>query len=335
MEINLFSFRKKSILMIFLFSSLLLNIRSIVPNILGSNSINDLSFDLVDYSLENSSQQGIYNFNVTVQNSGDTATAGVMPISWEKVLYTLSLSNGIGTLEESVVDLDINGDGDKTDDFEVTWFHNDSRQWDAVINDGVNEIHAYSLDEGPSDSPGIHRTYYINGKPKLFNLGGETHTLYGADNDEALFGLGNAIILKHPSPHFELLFDSKITAPDFKIDGKTAIVNHTYTGVDWSTETKMEFTAYIITGQSYEVGAGKEVTFSCSLIANENVTSVIYFIVNWSPDGNTRHAWVPVYEEAYEFVAAPTTDLIPGFSVITLLLSLTSILFLRQRRKLK
>lgn len=328
------SCRKQFFLLSILFSTLLLNIGSGKPNVLGSNSINDVNFDLIDYFLENSSKQGNYNFNVTVQNTGDAATAGVVPISWENIMYSISLSDGTGTLEESAVDLDLNGDGDKTDDFGVTWFHNDTRQWDAVINDGLNDIYAYSLNEGSAENPISPRTYFINGKPKTFELGTETHTLYGANNDEAMFGLGDAKIVNHPSPNYEFLIDSKISAADFKINGKTPEVNHTFTGFDWTAETKIEFTAYIISELPFEIGAGEEVTFSCTFVAHENVTSVVYFIINWSYDGNTRRVWVPVFEEAYEFVAVAKTGSTPGFSVITLLLSLISILFIFERKKL-
>ena len=241
----------------------------------------------------------VYQFNATIQYDGYPARQGTVPISYENEYYDLPLINGVGTLDESIVDLDLNGDGDKTDTFGVTWFHNETRQWDAIINDGGNDIHAYSRNEGPPENPSSIRTYYINGKSKLFQLGTETHILYNANNDVAGFGLGNAVIVNHPSPNFELYFKTtSIIATDFFINGTPAGLNYTWSGRESVYgEIPYNYRVYVVPDYPYEIDSGEIVIFSCTLIAHETTTCDLGIIMNWSPDNNTRLIWVPVWQQ--------------------------------------
>lgn len=259
-------------------------------------------FILLDSSLS-SSKPGVYQFIATIQNIGGSATVGIVPISWEKIIYDITLDNGIGTLVESNVDLDLNGDGDTLDTFDVSWFHNDTRNWDAIINDGVQDIHAYSLWEGPPENRKMLRTYYINGEPKLIKLGSETHTLIFADKDSACFGLGDAAIRCHPSPNFELIFEhegsySKISATDFEINELSVEVNQTHEGVyhPYFSEDPWIDKVYMVPNYASEITLGEKVTFSCTFIAHESIISDIFLIMNWSPDGNIRYIYQPFGE---------------------------------------
>ncbi|MFX0209315.1 MAG: hypothetical protein ACFFDT_25250, partial [Candidatus Hodarchaeota archaeon] len=182
-----------------------------------------------DYSLKNGENNEL-KFNITVCNNGESATAGLVSIMWETIYYEIPLTNGAGILDESEVDYDLNDDNDKSDAFDVVRFQNNGRLWDAKINDNGEEVHAYSICEGPLEDPWSIRQYYYEGQPKLFNLGTETHFLYWATDDIAVFGLGEGEIVKHPSPSFELIIDSdKIEANDFYINGKTVKANYTDT----------------------------------------------------------------------------------------------------------
>lgn len=255
-------------------------------------------FDIIDVDT------GIKQFGARVKNIGAPATAGDVPISWENIIYDLTLDDGTGTLIESDVGQDLNGDGDTLDSFDVTWFHNDTRNWDAVINDGVQDIHAYSLWEGPIGDRRVNRTYYINDESKVFTLGSETHTLLVADNDLAAFGLGNAQILHHPNTNFELVFEhegafSSLRATDFEINNQPVKLNHTWNQLwyPYWEEIPWNDKVYIVPNNDLVIDQDEEVTFSCTLIAHGVITTDVYLILNWSPDGNIRYYSIPFIEE--------------------------------------
>lgn len=278
-------------------------------------------FRLVQSSLSLDTE-GKYQFTATIENEGAPATTGLVPISWEEFVYDLPLVGGIGTLEESVVDYDLNGDGDKSDSFEVIRFQNETRQWDAIIKDGIQEIHAYSLVEGPPETPRIIRTYYINGKPKLFQLGSEKYSLVMATEDSARLGLGKVQILKHPGPNFELVFEhpgtySRLKATDFKINEKPVEEDHEWTGLWLPVEDEPWIERiYVVPNQASEISSGEKITFSCTITANDTVNSDIYLIMNWSPDENLRHLSQPYFKANVEF-EVPTTPMTTGPTTIT------------------
>lgn len=310
-------------------------------------AVNEPDFSVIASSLTPSGQ-GVYEFSVTVNNTGNAATVGEVPISWERNMHNISMINGNGILNESAVDLDmdLNGDGDKLDSFTVTWFDNDTRDWDAIINNGTHDIHAYSFNEGPFVLP-LNRTYYINGKPKIFQLGSENHSLYWARSDAASFGLGDTVILSHPSPNFELAVDVNMGVTNIKINGAPVEVNHSWTGIDWGREELI----YIVPNIASEIGVGEQTTFSCTLIPPETKTTQILFLINWSPDGhNIRRIWVPV-DEFFSVVAqttttttptttttstqttTTTTEDTPGFSFLILLLLIPCLTYTKRRKK--
>jgi len=243
----------------------------------------------------------VYEFSVTVEHNGsDSATAGPVPIPWEKVSYDLPLTNGAGILAESTVNYDLNGDGDQIDTFDVTWSPNATRPWDATINDGIEDIHIYALDETP---PGVFpsiRNPIINGMSKLFSLGSETHFLYRADNNAASFGLGEAYIHNHPGPNFELLlFSSKVTAFDFKINDNPVDLDFSttvYSIVDYIVNPPTDTPIYVVPAETFDISPGAQTNFSCTLVAHEATTFDIGLLLNWSPDGANRYRWIPVWD---------------------------------------
>ncbi|MHA2327543.1 MAG: hypothetical protein ACXACR_03380, partial [Candidatus Hodarchaeales archaeon] len=291
---------KRVIFLFLMLVFLLINVGSVSLNPGEIEAISEVDFSLIGSSLTQI-KQGVYKFTATVKNNGsDAALSGSVPISWEKITYDLPLSNGIGVLDESTVNYDLNGDSDKTDTFDVTWFHNTTRPWDAVINDGTKDIHAYALNEGTTSDPGSNRTYYINGMSKFFHLGTESHSLIIATNDSASFGLGQAFIKDHPSPNFELLLiSSKVNAFDFKIndDPVGQDFSSTFTAMEpYWTNTPTNASVYVVPDLGSEIAAGEETTFSCTLVAYEDITFELILIINWSPDGISRHRWISVVD---------------------------------------
>lgn len=232
-------------------------------------------------------QKGAYFYYVTLQNNGTgPITSGEEPHAWEQIYYELPLVAGIGTLEEGLINLDLNGDADKSDQFTVTWFHNASRQWDATIG----SVHAYSFWEGSATAPWHKQSYYLNGKPKLFQLGTENHSLYFANETLARFGLGNAQILSHPSPNFELEVDSGTQAVSFQFDfGDYVPIHHTQTRERIMGGRSVNTTVYIIPG--FGLDSGAQTTLSCYLLMNETKSISETLSMNWSPDGNNKKTW--------------------------------------------
>ena len=268
-----------------------------------------------DYSLEIRENNEV-TFNITVQNNGEPATTGFVPIMWETIYYEIPLTNGEGILEESEINCDLNDDNDKLDSFNVTWNPTSGRQYDAMINDGTNDIQAYALCEGPPTDPWSNRTYYINDEPKIFQLGTENHVLYILDNnnDYAMFGLCDAVLRKYPSPNFQLdLASSKIVADDFYINGKAVDTNYTFSTLvheEWRSDYWVEARNYLIPAS--EIGLNDIITFSCTLTAYKNVTIEIShgLGINWSPDGNIRYRWAYTWTEPFESVPQPNFDMI-------------------------
>ncbi|MHA2227367.1 MAG: hypothetical protein ACXAC8_19275 [Candidatus Hodarchaeales archaeon] len=256
-------------------------------------SNNEVDFHLLDYSLT-IVQPGVMQFTATIQNEGiGSVTSGLVPISWEDSLLEIALSDGVGTLDENIFGSDLNGDGDSMDKFRVTWFYNNERSWDAILKDGLHNIHAYSIFEGPAEAPGSIRTYNIYGQPKFFQLGNQNHTLYMADDKRALFGLTNATVVKHPSPCFELIIDSKITATEFEISGEFVSANYSRTFTEDVLNDPRITTAYIIPIPTTGKWTGELLTFSCILIPDMSTTSDILLFINWSADEKTRILWLP------------------------------------------
>ncbi|MFX1285867.1 MAG: hypothetical protein ACFFB5_19655 [Promethearchaeota archaeon] len=278
----------KRVILIFLGLLLLfLNVGSVNPYLGEINLINQVEFNLIDSSLTQINQ-GVYQFSAIVQNSGDPATTGVVPISWEEYMYTIPLTKGVGTLDESVVDYDINGDDDKDDTFTVEW--NDTiRPWDAEI-DGV---YVYALADH-SENPGFNRTYFIDGKSKLFQIGNEMHTLYYADNYTASFGFGDAFILNYPSPNFEFVVYSDVSFIDITINGEAVEVNYTRRGIEVFVDgTESAYTICVVPNQAAAIGTDEAIEFSCTIIARETKSCEVALLANWSPDRNIRYRWVP------------------------------------------
>lgn len=330
-----------------------MTLASVYPYPLKVHSTDGPDFTLINSTFTDVQPgSGVFQLNATIQNNGSTpATTGTLPISWENRLFQIALLHGEGWLNESVAGLDLNGDGDKIDSFPVTWFHNETRPWDAIV-DGV---HAYALSEGPLEDPFFYfnRTYYIDGKSKLFQLGTKTHALYDASATMAYFGL-DAFILHHPSPNIQLFLTfldlnvaQNLNAIDFKINGESVEVNHTITLSEFQSNIELppyDKKIYTIPNKAKIFDSGENVTFSCILRANKTITAFVGISINWSPDGNRRiNKFFEINSPTFVVnttsttsatsATSPTSDGSPGFSILTTFPLLLLIVFLIRKRR--
>jgi hypothetical protein len=312
-------------------------------------TMNKPNFILLNSTLtEIQSEIGIYQFNATIHNNGSApATTGTVPFSWESVVYGTPMSAGTGTLNESSLNLDLNGDGDITDTFLVQWFHNETRQTDALI-DGV---HVYSQWEGPPDDPYQNRTYFINGQSKLFQLGNKTHILYYVTEEAVFLGL-DAFILEHPGPNFHIGCNfndvdvaQNFTVTDFRINNNPVKQNYSIiyrkNVLDFGIPI-FDSVSYIFPNQPTEISVGEIVTISFIIKADSTLLATLWYEINWSLDGNKRDSWMLEEIEAIPFVVNTTTTTTTfltttsrpvGSSFITLILVLISFTFLIHRRR--
>jgi hypothetical protein len=253
--------------------------------------VGDVDFSITEYSLS-LVQPGEYHISAKIQNDGDSlANSGLIPISWEDIVYELQLYDGVGILDENIIGSDLNGNGNVSDSFRVEWCDDDDRKWDAKINNGSHEIHAYSISEGSVRNPVSIRTYYINGESKLFKLGNQTHTLYIANNDYALFGLNQVILKNHPGPCFEILANPNVIISELEINGESVSIEYNHT-LDYNLIWRQKATtAYIIPIPESGLLPGEEIILSGTLKSNSPLTSDIRLFINWSLYGSVRHLW--------------------------------------------
>ena len=295
---------------------------------------------------------GVIQLNATIQNTGNaSATKGTVPISWEEFMVHIPLVGGVGTLNETEINRDCNGDGDQIDTFPITWEHNATRFQDATV-DGK---YVYGLWEGNplSNLSENYRTYYINEKSKLFQLGTKTHALYYAADDYASFGL-DSIIYHHPSPNLiffvegiDLNVAKTLNASDFRINGESVEVNYTHFQiVNYILTYGMPLwddIFYIIPNQATEIDLEEKLNFSCTIKVNETIAVWFSLQVNWSPDGNRRDSWYTSFQDfpvSYLINKTMTTSTTsttstPGFSILTTLPLLFIIMVFIQKRRYK
>ncbi|MHA2248199.1 MAG: hypothetical protein ACXADY_24835, partial [Candidatus Hodarchaeales archaeon] len=237
------------------------------------------NFEQTSFSFE-LIKNGVGKVEATIRNNGSApATTGTMPSVWEKVYFMITLSNGEGIINESIVDHDLDGDGDKTDIFEVRWSPSPTRPMDATV-DGV---HVYSLDEDDGSN-----NFSINGISKFFQLGDEVsamHALVRADEDEADF-LFYVVQKFLPTPTIFWILSTwdfstveHVTVTDFKINGEAVELNFTHDKVNLADNGMgADERVYVIPNQAFEIGVGETVDLSCILTANRNVTIDLFLV---------------------------------------------------------
>ena len=295
-------------------------------------------------------KNGVGKFEVTIRNNGSApATTGTQPSFWETVEYQLRLSDGEGTLNESVIGLDLDGNGKKTDTFEVRCVGNATRPYDATI-DG---IHVYSLVEGD----GIFN-FSIKGISKYFQLGSDKeHVMWYANgSDDRAFFYFDVFSKYLPSPSiawilstWDLITIEYVTISDFRINGTLVEANltHDTTTID-SQGDAANHRWHIIPNQAFEIGVGEELNLSCIVTATKTVKIDLWLVISWSPDNINRDFWnfqdqgfIATYFQVNESsTTTPTTstttsDDTPGFSFFpefTLILLVTFLIRKKHKR---
>lgn len=333
---------RRSVILLLVFMLITMRVGNAIP-------LSDApDFNMVDYSFSKT-HTGVNRLNATTKNDGGDASVKIATVFIERLYYELKLDNGVGSLNESVVGVDLNDDEDINDKFSVIWRkpgENYTRQWDAVIA-GRN---VFGLNEGPLEDPWRVKSYYLEGEEKLFRLNNQSglyHHLYMASNTLAAFGINVKKILKIPSPFFLLHFSlAEVTADNFRINGEAIDANFT-TRIEeiWVNETRGNSTLYYVTnGQG--VDAAEEVNFLCEFVSHQNTTSTVSLQMNWSPDSNTRYGWTQFSEKLSlkAGTAASTTTTTTttteeagasGFLLIPVLLMMTILFVVKKSRKRK
>lgn len=272
---------------------------SILPNIQVKDvpSNQNKQLDIPDFSQESmniTGGPGTYNFTATIQHSGIEATPGISPISWEKNFTSIGLEDGSGTLNESIEDLDLDGDGDKEDTFEIEWSHNNTRPYDATIVG----IHTYSIIDSVEDTLRV-MSYSIAGKSKVFTLGNNKHVLYFCDGVTADFGF-NIELSNIPSPSLALMVvnwvpstNENLSVSNFQINREVVQLNNSKveTGVPYPGSPSAVLNLYTIPHSSLIIDTGELIEFSCTIDVYENTSAEFSVMVNWSPDGIVRYRY--------------------------------------------
>lgn len=229
---------------------------------------------------------GVRRIEATIRNNGSApTTTGAVPSSWEKVYFIMTLSDGEGVLNESIIDLDLDGNGEKTNIFDVRWDPIPTRPMDVT----VNGTHVYSLYE----EEGFN--FSINGISKYFQLGSITHALLYASRDLAEFWLDvihkyipNPTIYWHLSS-WDFSTTEHVEVSDFQINGESVEVNLTHDTKQFHSDgSGADERWYVIPNQTMEIGVGEEVNLSCVLTADRTVLIDLWLIISWSPDNINR-----------------------------------------------
>ncbi len=286
------------------------NILTLVDSVDQAQAIDAPYFGLIeDKRVETG--EGDLEFSITLKNYGVPTDTGTLLIPWEERTYELAMVNGEGVLNESVIDFDLNGDGDKKDTYEVTWFHNETRVCDAIIDGN----HVYAIQDYGVSGEGIafgHRNYSINGKSKFFQLGNITHSMYYCYEHVATFGLGLISLGIHPSPNIQLMahfFNLSVTEfniedisiGDFKINDQPIQPNYTISIMTKILDEKSSVVLFnIIPLKTTKIESQEKIVFSWNIKSLGMETIIIDILriwVNWSPDGELRYIWAPFYKE--------------------------------------
>jgi hypothetical protein len=239
-------------------------------------------------------RNGVGKVEATIRNNGSApATTGAVPSTWEKIYFIMDLSNGEGILNESFVDHDLDGDGDKTDIYEVRWSPTTNRSMDATV-DGIHVYSAYEDDGSFSWS--------IDGKSKFFQLGDKLHAMVYAAEDEAEFLLD--VVQRYlPSPTiywhlstWDFSTIEHVNVTDFTINGEAVEVNFTQDTKQISDGSGADERWHVIPNQAFEIGVGETVDLSCIITADRIVTIDLWIIVGWSPDGIIRYVRTFMWE---------------------------------------
>ncbi len=241
---------------------------------------------------------GGVDMEFTFNNTGYPATTGTVWVPWEKVAYDTPLEGEppSGNINETLLELDVNGDGDKLDVFTVRYVNDTQAEVD-------NEVaNAMKIPE---------QTFWFTGgrfevrEKNNFTIGTKTHALYAVRNTYASFALDN-FFHDHPSPNIEIYISQMVTSPrnastaevtSLKLNGNPVPYEFNWTNHEFSAEAEQwrADNAYV-----YPLGfLNSNAVFTVELsVRGEPGSYILYAILNWAPD--TLHRYVYVIDDIVE-----------------------------------
>jgi len=272
-------------------------------------------FELLDKEV--TQFDGGVNVTLTLRNYGNNATSGSVWIPWEKVWYGTPLS-GVppsGNITEALLPFDINGDGDTSDVFTVSYVDNKTVEVDGVTANSMFIPEQRIYYEGK----GIYDVLEKNS----FKLGSENHTVtrvrYLPEYDMGYAGFGlESFFRDHQSPNIEFNIDQKGTS----INSTSAVeiismeLNGTLTSYEFNwTEPWLDFDGqwYFSTVYVYSLGflnSGTVFTVRLS-IRGEPGSYLLTTILNWAPDNLHRYRYfvLPDYEIPFALTGTTHRDI--------------------------
>jgi hypothetical protein len=256
---------------------------------------------------------GGLNAALTFQNYGFNASSGSVWIPWEKLYYGMMLhgSPPTGSINETLLAFDVNGDGDTLDAFQVRYVDNKTVEVDGVLA----SVMLPSENRIVYDSVGRYDVFEMNS----FTLGAKNHTVYSiyydSERQEAYVGFGlESSFRYHPSANIELIVENvgnSINATpnaeivSLKLNGNSMLPDFTMDTLsfDESSGVWTADKAYI-----FPIGfLQTNETFTVELsIQGEPGSYAAYAIINWAPNETCRYRYI-VYDACETYFAVSGT----------------------------
>jgi len=267
-------------------------------------TLNAPIFELLDK--KSTQVKGGVDMNFTFRNVGYPATMGTVWIPWEKVNYAgwLEGSPPRGNISEVILGLDVNGDGDESDVFNVYYVNDTQVEVDGVIANAMwipEQI--FKLNES---------TLQVQEKTN-FTLGTKVHSLYYVGDTYARFAL-DTFFHDHPSPNIECIISQ--TGTSISSASTAEIVSFRLNKTIMSYEFNWKLHEFLI-GQWYADNAyvyplgylNRNAVFTVELsIRGEPGDYTLNIVFNWAPDKLHRYRYCDIVEIPFTIPRMWTVD---------------------------
>lgn len=263
-------------------------------------------FELVSSSLTEAEAGA--DATLTFRALNASTTTGSVWIPQEQIVCNIELTSSTsgapsGTLSETALTFDINGDGDTADTFSVKYVDNSTAEIEGTTAQAQLPPGSRVGYVTPTGGYGV---YYCYDKTS-FQLGSKTHTLHkityptSSGIGYAEFGLG-ATFQNHNSPCLQLILEQ--VGESITDEPAVDITSVKYNGATLPAEsTQSEASPHEPTGQwlvdkayAYSLGAlAQDETFTVHVsVRGAPGTYLLMPVINWSPDGANRYKYTNV-----------------------------------------